>query len=122
MGSEEKNGDAGKGKAGKPLNITVLSLTCCNPKFAHYDQEYVSRIKEALARLSLDAKVEVVSANDAVFGLKVVNPQKIWELLDKYGTAVAPVLFINGEVTLYGGVPQVERLVDVIGKAAKLTA
>ena len=103
------------------MSIIVLSLTCCNPKLATYDQQYVSRIKAALTSLGLEATVEVTSATDALFGLKMVKPQKIWDLFDKYGTAVAPVLFINGELALYGGVPSLERLEDVIGKAAKKT-
>jgi len=101
------------------MDITVLSLTCCNKKFAPFDEQYVSRIKDALTSLGIDAKVEVASASDALFGLKVVNPKKIWDLFDRFGTAVAPVLFIDGEVTLYGGIPTVEKLVEVIGKAAK---
>jgi hypothetical protein len=106
----------------KKMNITVLSLTCCNSKLAAFDQQYVSKIKEALTKLNLDAKLEVTSATDALFGLKVLDPKKIWELFDKYGTAIAPVLFINGEVTLYGGVPSVDRLVEVISKAANKEA
>lgn len=101
------------------MEITVLSLTCCNPKFASFDQQYLSRIKEALSSIGVEANVEVASATDALFGLKVVNPKKIWDLFDKFGTAVAPVLFINGEVALYGGIPTVNKLVEVLGKAAK---
>jgi hypothetical protein len=117
MGTEINNTVKPGGKPG--LNITVLSLTCCNPKFKTFDDRYVSRLKEALSRLGLGegVKIEVASAQDALFGLKVVNPKKIWDLFDKYGTAVAPVLLVNGEVALYGGVPTVERLVDAIGKA-----
>lgn len=37
----------------------------------------------------------------------------------QYGIAVAPALFINKELVLYGGVPSVEKLVEVIEKNAE---
>jgi protein-disulfide isomerase len=32
-----------------------------------------------------------------------------------------PALFINGELVLYGGLPSIEKLSEVIGKAANPT-
>jgi len=101
------------------LKITILSLACCNPALAVYDQQYISRIKEALSKIDVEAQVEVIAATDAFFGLKVGYIRKLWPLFNKYGTAVAPALFINGELALYGGVPSVEKLVEVIEKNAK---
>ena len=101
------------------MKITVLSLACCNPAFAVDDEKYVSRIKEILSKISVDAQVNVVSASGAFFGLKTGYIRKIWPLFNKYGMAVAPALFINGELMLYGGVPSVEKLTEVIEKNAK---
>lgn len=98
------------------MKITVLSMSCCNPSLATYDQEYLSRIKEALNQINLEAQVEVIVASDAFFGLKVGYIRKLWPLFNKYGTAVAPALFINGELVLYGSVPPVEKLVEVLKK------
>jgi len=101
------------------MKITVLSLACCDPALAVYDQQYISRIKEALGKVNVEAQVEVVAATEAFFGLKLGYVRKLWPLFNKYGTAVAPALFINGELMLYGGVPTVEKLVEVIEKNAK---
>jgi len=103
------------------MKITVFSVACCspNPAFASYDQQYISKIKEALKRINVEAQVELVAATDAFFGLKVGYFRKMWPLFNKYGEAAAPALFINGELTLYGGVPTVEKLVEVIEKHAE---
>jgi hypothetical protein len=51
--------------------------------------------------------------------MKVGYVRKLWPLFNKYGMAVAPALFINGELTLYGVVPSVQKLVEVIEKAER---
>lgn len=101
------------------MKITILSLTCCNPALAVYDQQYLSKIKEALEKVGVEAQVEVVTGTDAFFGLKLSYIRKLKPLFDKYGTAVAPALFINEELMLYGGVPTVERLVEILEKNAE---
>jgi len=103
------------------MKITVFSVACCSPDpaFATYDQQYISRIREALKRLNVEAQVELFAATDAFFGLKVGYIRKMWPLFNKYGGAAAPALFINGELMLYGGVPTVDKLVEVIENAKK---
>jgi len=103
------------------MRITVLSLACCNPALAVYDREYLSRIGEALKRTAIEAQVDLLSASDAFFGVRSGHVRKLWPLFNKYGTAVAPALFINDELMLYGGVPSVERLVEIIDNAKKRT-
>jgi len=56
---------------------------------------------------------------DAFFGLKIGYIRKLRPLFNKYGMAVAPALFINDELMVYGGVPSVEKLVEVIEKNTK---
>ncbi len=103
------------------MKITVLSVACCssNPAFATYDQQYISSINEALKRINVEAEVKVLAATDAFFGLQVGFIRKMMPLFNKYGGAAAPALFINGELMLYGGVPSVEKLVEVIEKNTK---
>ncbi len=101
------------------MKITVLSVACCNPASGVCDQQYISRIKEALSKINVEAQVDLVAASDAFFGGKAGYISKLMPLFNKYGMAVAPALFINGELTLYGGVPSVEKLVEVIEKNAK---
>lgn len=101
------------------LKITVFSFACCNPQQAVYDQQYIARIKEALDRTVVEAQVDSVFAIDALHGLDAGYIQQLRPLFDKYGMAVAPALFINGELVSYGVVPSVEELVEVIGKSAE---
>lgn len=101
------------------IKIDIFSISCCYPLHAGYDEQYVNRLKEALNRTGVEAQINLVPATDAFFGMKVGIVRKMWPLLNKYGAAAAPALFINGELTLYGGVPTVEKLVEVIEKNAK---
>jgi len=101
------------------IKIDIFSISCCYPAHVGYDQQYIARLKEALNRTGVDAKISLIPVSDAVFGMKVGIVRKMWPLLNKYGAAAAPALFINGELTLYGGVPTVEKLVEVIEKNAK---
>lgn len=103
------------------LKMTILSLTCCNPKLASYDEKYMQRIDEALEKLGAEAEVSLVTATDALFGtgVKISNVKELWDLLEKYGTSVAPLLIIDGEIAFYGGIPSLEKLVDALGKALK---
>ena len=102
--------------AGK-MKIIVLSIACCTPTAALYDQEYIERINTALTKAGTEATIEKVTGTDAIFGLHDVDIEKLVPLFEKYGMAVAPVLFINGELVLYGGVPSVDKLIEVIDKA-----
>jgi len=101
------------------IKITVFSFACCDPQQAVYDQQYIARIKEALERTVVEAHVDSVFAIDALHGLDAGYIEQLRPLFNKYGMAVAPALFINGELVRYGVVPSVEELVEVIGKSAK---
>jgi hypothetical protein len=98
------------------MRITLLSLACCLPASATSDQQYIERINTALGKASTEATIEKVSGLDAAFGMGNVDLSRLVPLFDKYGTSIAPVLFINGELALYGGVPTVEKLIEVIEK------
>ncbi len=104
------------------MKITVVSLACCNPAFSAPDQQYISRIREALTKTGLEAQLELLPASDAFFGMKVGYVRKLWPLFNKYGMAVAPALFINGDLMLYGGLPSIEKLVEIIETSAKKNA
>lgn len=102
------------------MNITILSFSCCNPALKPMDEQYVSKIKQVLAKLNLEAKVEVATATEVHYGREVGDLKKIEPLFKKYGMDAAPALFINGELALYGGVPSIEKLTEVVQKATKL--
>lgn len=99
------------------MRITILSLACCLPAAATWDQEYLEKINAVLEKTGTEAAIEKVSGLDAAFGTSNINLSKLVPLYDKYGTAVAPVLFIDGELALYGGVPSTDKLTETIQKA-----
>jgi hypothetical protein len=113
------NNDSNDKKENNLMKITILSLSCCNPTFAVHDQEYLSRINTALDRINAKAQVEILPATDAFFGSKSGHIGKLLPLFNKHGMSVAPALFINEELVLYGGVPPVEKIIEVIGKEKK---
>ena len=82
------------------------------------DEQYVSKVKEALSKRNVEATVEVVTATEARYGREVGDFSKLEPMFNKYGMDAMPALFINGELVLYGGVPSTEKLSEVIGKAA----
>lgn len=122
-GNNDGNKRDSKMKAGannnNPMKFTILSLSCCNPAFAVHDQEYVSRINKALDSINYKAQIEILPATDAFFGSKSGYIGKLVPLFNKHGMAVAPALFINEELVLYGGLPSVEKIIQVIEKEKK---
>ena len=100
------------------MKIVVASLSCCNPAARPHDQRLVERIKEALGKTGIEARVELLMAAEVASGLKESQVKELAPLLQKYGTAIAPMMFIDDELVLYGGVPPVEKLVEVIQKKA----
>ncbi len=82
------------------------------------DEQFLSRIKEVLTKINVEAKVEIVTATEARYGKEVGDVSKLEPLFKKYGMDAMPALFINGELALYGGVPSIDKLSEVIRKAA----
>ena len=103
------------------MQISILTFSCCNPALKPMDEQYKQRVEEVVAKLKVDAKVEVATATEVRYGKEIGDFSKLKPLFDKYGMDAMPALFINGELTLYGGVPSSEKLSEVIGKAANPT-
>ena len=99
------------------LNVTILSFACCNPKFGIYDKQYIDRLREAGTQLGIEIKLDMVHATEAM-----MTPDRFtWmgeatSLFMKYGAAIAPALFVNHHLELYGGVPTLEKLVETLKK------
>lgn len=99
------------------LKVTLLSFACCNPKLAVHDKLYVERIREAEAKLGIEVKIDMVHATEAMMTpdryawMKEVTP-----LFMKYGAAIAPALFVDEHLELYGGVPTLDKLVETLKK------
>lgn len=98
------------------MKLTLLSFACCNPKLSVYDKTYLERIKEALAKVGTEADIELVHATDAMMSKRYGFMSEIIPLFDKYGQSATPALFVDHKLELYGGVPTVEKLVEVFRK------
>jgi hypothetical protein len=99
------------------MEISILTFSCCNPALKPMDEQYVSRVREVLGKMNTEAKVEVITATEARYGREVGDFSKLGPLFNKYGMDAMPALFIEGELVLYGGLPSVEKLMEVIQKA-----
>jgi hypothetical protein len=99
------------------LHLTILSFACCNPKLAPYDQQYAERIKEAAEKSGVEYDIDLVHATEARMSPKYRFLGEIMPLINKYGSSITPALFINSHLSLYGGVPTVEKLVETLEKA-----
>ncbi len=100
------------------MNIVVVSMACCNPSLEPQDQLYLAKIKEAVSKTEVKAQIELVKATEMIASLKDGQISALRPLFQRYGAAVAPALFIDGNLELYGGVPTLEKLIEVISKRA----
>ncbi len=99
------------------MRITVLSMACCNPSLAKFDEKYLTLISEVLKQTGIEASVDLVHATEARMIPRYNFTGAILPLFNKYGQAVTPALFINESLTLYGGVPTPEKLIETFKKA-----
>lgn len=99
------------------LKLTVLSFSCCNPQFAQHDQRYIELIQSVLKKTGFPAEIEIVTVTEAMMSMQYAYMAPIRPMFQKFGTAIAPALFINEEMALFGGVPTEEKLTEVIKKA-----
>ncbi len=100
------------------IKITLLSFACCNPALATHDNRYIKVLKEALERTGVEADIEVAHVSEALMSLHYAYMHEIIPLFEKYGSAVGPALFIDNKLALYGGVPTLEKLIEVIKEKA----
>lgn len=101
------------------IRLTLLSFSCCHPKMAVYDKQYVDRIREAIKVTGVDAEIDLVTVTEAQMSLRYMFMAEIQPMFQKYGSAVAPALFVDDKLTLFGGVPTLEKIEEVLVKAAK---
>ena len=76
------------------MKISVLGMGCPSCK------KLEENVKKAVAELGLKAKVA-----------KVTDIEKIME----YGVTSSPALVVDGKVVLYGRVPNVNELKEILG-------
>ena len=112
--------------------VGYLSASCCNPLAASTDEQLVRNLKEAMADLGLDLEIhtETVTHAQAAMGsaLKDLDQRqngvvtKVMSLFSTKGLSAFPILFINGDVASYGGVPPKQEIVEHLRSRLALPA
>ncbi len=59
------------------MQISILTFSCCNPALKPMDEQYVSKVKEVLSKINVEAKVEVVTATEVRYGREVGDFSKL---------------------------------------------
>ncbi|MFA5313012.1 MAG: hypothetical protein WC375_06845 [Methanomassiliicoccales archaeon] len=103
------------------MKLTVLSFSCCNPQFRSHDVRYLELIRHVLDKNKIEADMEIVTVTEAMMSLSYAYMAPIRPMFKKYGSAIAPALFINEVLALFGGVPTEEKLTEVLKKASGQT-
>jgi predicted RNA-binding protein with PUA domain len=98
------------------MRIFIVSVSCCNPAMRSEDQVYLSKVREALAQINVNADVSIVTMNEAISSLGKDRTGEVWSLWKKYGAAIAPAMFIDDKIVLYGGVPTKDRIIEVVAQ------
>ncbi len=101
------------------LRLTIFSAACCQPQTAVHDRRYIELIRRVLKETGMEADIDLITATEARISISYYFIAEIHPLYQKYGPAVAPALFINEKLTLFGGVPTAEKLKEVLSKAAQ---
>jgi hypothetical protein len=104
------------------IKVTIFSVSCCQPQHAVYDKKYIDLIKQVLAETGLEADLDLVTATEAQMSMQYYFVGEIMPLYKKYGSGVAPALFVNERLKLFGGVPTPEKLKEVLVTTANDTS
>ena len=101
--------------------IVVLSLGCCSTTMKKFDDQLLENLSEAIKQTNISAEIKVLSAVDLYTSNYLENEylKQVIPLAQKYGTAIAPIIFIDGKLKLYGGVPSVEKIVETLNNTVK---
>jgi len=111
------------GVEGKP-SIVILSASCCNPLAIPGDEKLKKNVTEALSNLGIDAEIHLLTITSAQASMGSLPAQfkelgnKLMGLFQSRGIGAFPALIINGELALYGGVPEVQLIQEKLADSA----
>ena len=103
-------------------NVGYLSASCCNPMAASTDEQLVHNLKEAMTEVGLEVPIhtETVTHAQAALGTAARDfdqrqqgvVAKVMSLFTTKGLSAFPILFVNGDIASYGGVPSKQEIVE----------
>jgi hypothetical protein len=103
-------------------NVGYLSASCCNPAAVPDDERLVANVKAAMQDLSLDLEIHKETLTHAQAGMRsakarlspeqmaVVN--KVTSLFATRGLDAFPMLFVDGDLAFYGGLPSAAEIAE----------
>lgn len=107
-----------------PGHVGYLSASCCNPAAGPVDEQLVRNLKEAMTNLGLDLEIHKETLTGAQAGMrsamahlsikqgKVVT--KVLGLFSSKGLMAFPMVFVDGDVAFYGGVPSTAEIEEYL--------
>jgi len=98
------------------MRISIVSVSCCNPALRSEDQQYLAKVRDALTKAKIEAQVKIVTIGEATSALSVETVGKVRHLFERHDLAIAPAMFIDDELVLYGGVPTTEKISEAIDR------
>lgn len=103
-----------------PGAIGYLSASCCNPAAVGADVQLVDNLRQAMEKLGLQQDVHMETLTGAQAGMRSTLPRlslqqgkvvtKVMTLFSTKGMNAFPILFVNGDVAFYGGVPTADEI------------
>lgn len=104
--------------------IVVLSLACCSPAMKKFDDQLFENLHEAAKQVDIFAEIKFLSAVDVFAYGQIDNDyiKQVIPLAQKYGPGVAPLIFIDGKLEFYGGIPSIGKIVRILNNKTKKEA
>jgi hypothetical protein len=103
-------------------NVGYLSASCCHPAAAASDEQLLRNVKEAMAELGVEREIHVETLTGAQAGMRSILGHldlrqsgvvtKVMSLFSTKGLSAFPILFVNGEIAFYGGIPTKAEIVE----------
>lgn len=105
-----------------PGAVGYLSASCCNPAALPDDERLVANVKAALQQHGLEREIHKETLTNANAGMRAVRARldadqmavvnKVTSLFSTQGLDAFPMLFVDGDLAFYGGLPSTEEIAE----------
>jgi hypothetical protein len=103
-----------------PGSVGYLSASCCTPSAAIADEQLVRNVQQAMSNLGINVEIQKETLTSAQAGMRSAIAQlslqqgkvvtKVMALFSTRGFEAFPILFVDGDLAFYGGVPSTEAI------------
>lgn len=105
-----------------PGAVGYLSASCCNPAALPDDERLVANVNAALQELGLEREIHKETLTNANAGMRALRAtldadqmavvNKVTSLFSTQGLEAFPILFVDGDLAFYGGLPSTEEIAE----------